>query len=209
MVARLAKGELPANTQVQKDAILAISKSATVFVNYLASHANDRATLNNKKTIQPEDVFEALKDLEFEDIVVHCQEEEKKYAAFQNEKRNDYRRRVKKQKADVDKSQLGMGHTDNNLLANGHTNHVDDAPAAKKPRLSEGASANHPDESILQVSDENDDTVDENDQEEEGDEDEDETDHAEEDQDQDQDQDDLESPGDRHETEDGETSGSE
>ena len=37
IVMRLAKGVLPANTQVQKDAILAMSKSATVFVNYLAS----------------------------------------------------------------------------------------------------------------------------------------------------------------------------
>ena len=37
MVQRLAKGVLPANTQIQKDALLAISKSATVFVNYLAS----------------------------------------------------------------------------------------------------------------------------------------------------------------------------
>lgn len=37
MVQRLAKGVLPSNTQIQKDALLAISKSATVFVNFLAS----------------------------------------------------------------------------------------------------------------------------------------------------------------------------
>jgi len=37
MVQRLAKGVLPANTQIQKDALLAISKSATVFVNYLST----------------------------------------------------------------------------------------------------------------------------------------------------------------------------
>ena len=37
MVNRLSKGVLPSNTSVQKDAALAISKSATVFVNYLAS----------------------------------------------------------------------------------------------------------------------------------------------------------------------------
>lgn len=37
MVQRLAKGVLPPNTQIQKDALLAISKSATVFVNYLTS----------------------------------------------------------------------------------------------------------------------------------------------------------------------------
>ena len=36
MVQRLAKGVLPPNTQIQKDAITAMSKAATVFVNYLA-----------------------------------------------------------------------------------------------------------------------------------------------------------------------------
>ena len=37
MVARLAKGVLPANTQIHKDALLALHKSATVFVSYIAS----------------------------------------------------------------------------------------------------------------------------------------------------------------------------
>ena len=36
MVQRLAKGVIPANTQIQKDVITAMSKSATLFVNYLA-----------------------------------------------------------------------------------------------------------------------------------------------------------------------------
>lgn len=37
MIARLAKGVLPANTQIQKDALLAMHKSATVFVSYIAA----------------------------------------------------------------------------------------------------------------------------------------------------------------------------
>jgi DNA polymerase epsilon subunit 3 len=37
MVNRLAKGVLPPNTQIARDAQWAIWKSATVFVNYLAS----------------------------------------------------------------------------------------------------------------------------------------------------------------------------
>ncbi|KAI4193841.1 MAG: hypothetical protein LQ348_002767, partial [Seirophora lacunosa] len=36
MVQRLAKGVLPPNTQIQKDAITAMSKGATVFVSYIA-----------------------------------------------------------------------------------------------------------------------------------------------------------------------------
>lgn len=34
---RLAKGVLPPNTTIQKDAVLAIQKAATVFVSYLSS----------------------------------------------------------------------------------------------------------------------------------------------------------------------------
>lgn len=37
IITRLAKGVLPANTQIQANAILAMSKSATVFISYLAS----------------------------------------------------------------------------------------------------------------------------------------------------------------------------
>ncbi|OXN03262.1 hypothetical protein CDV58_08294, partial [Aspergillus fumigatus] len=60
---RLAKAVLPPNTAIQKDAVLAIQKAATVFVSYLASHANE-ATL--KRTVAPADVFSALSELEFE-----------------------------------------------------------------------------------------------------------------------------------------------
>jgi histone H3/H4 len=49
MVQRLAKGVLPPNTQIQKDALLAMSKGATVFVNYLTNtyvHSSIKNTPN-------------------------------------------------------------------------------------------------------------------------------------------------------------------
>ena len=49
MVQRLAKGVLPANTQIQKDAIMAMQKGATVFVNYLAQ-AYVRALLRERES---------------------------------------------------------------------------------------------------------------------------------------------------------------
>jgi hypothetical protein len=36
VITRLAKGVLPSNTQIQKDAITGFTKAATVFVNYLS-----------------------------------------------------------------------------------------------------------------------------------------------------------------------------
>lgn len=37
IITRLAKGALPSNTQIQANGILAMSKSATVFINHLAN----------------------------------------------------------------------------------------------------------------------------------------------------------------------------
>jgi DNA polymerase epsilon subunit 3 len=94
MVQRLAKGVLPPNTQIHKDAVLAMSKSATVFVSYLSaqsveppffesvecdstsqetnpspSRANENAHRSLKKTISPDHVLEALSELEFESFL--------------------------------------------------------------------------------------------------------------------------------------------
>ena len=90
IITRLAKGVLPPNTQIQANAILAMTKSATVFINHLANaydafspppprlvremltraefllnRANEVTSLQNKKTIMPADVFRALDDIEF------------------------------------------------------------------------------------------------------------------------------------------------
>lgn len=37
IITRLAKGVLPSNTQIQANAILALTKSATVFISHLAN----------------------------------------------------------------------------------------------------------------------------------------------------------------------------
>ncbi|KAK5134980.1 hypothetical protein LTR08_005932 [Meristemomyces frigidus] len=98
MIGRLAKGVLPANTQIQKDALLALHKSATVFVNFIASNANENAQASGKKTIMPPDVVAALKDAEFEDFLPRLEAELKKYNDVQCDKRNTYRRKVKEDK---------------------------------------------------------------------------------------------------------------
>lgn len=97
MVQRLAKGVLPANTSIQKDALLALSKSATVFVNYLSSSASENAQRANKKTIQPRDVFDAVHDLEFDGFMERLEQELIKYNAVQCDKRNTYRRKVREE----------------------------------------------------------------------------------------------------------------
>lgn len=66
LIQRLAKGVLPPNTSLQRDAVLALSKSATVFISYLAHHANEQST---RKTLSPQDVLQALKEVELANVM--------------------------------------------------------------------------------------------------------------------------------------------
>ncbi|KAF2747288.1 histone-fold-containing protein [Sporormia fimetaria CBS 119925] len=132
IVQRLAKGVLPANTQIQKDALLAMSKSATVFVNYLSSQAAETAARRNKKTVVPEDVFEAMRELEFEAMLPRLQAEVEKFASTQASKRNEYRKKVKEDKKG--KQETGA---EESSTANGH-GAADDSPPAKRLRRSGG-----------------------------------------------------------------------
>ena len=98
MVQRLAKGVLPPNTSLHKDAILAMSKGATVFINYLAHAANTASLSGGKRTIPPNAVIEALAELEFESFGPRVEAELKKFNEVQTGKRNEYRRKVKEGK---------------------------------------------------------------------------------------------------------------
>ncbi|KAI1214150.1 histone-fold-containing protein [Annulohypoxylon truncatum] len=94
IITRLAKGVLPPNTQIQANAVLAMCKSATVFINHLANAANEKTLSSNKKTIMPADVFEALNDIEFEFMRERLEAEFKKFNEVQTTKRSTYRRKV-------------------------------------------------------------------------------------------------------------------
>ncbi|KAI9735187.1 MAG: hypothetical protein M1834_001777 [Cirrosporium novae-zelandiae] len=136
IVQRLTKGVLPPNTQVQKDALLALSKAATVFVSYLSSSANESMLLtpnphnshHTRSTIQPQDVISALKVCEFEDFVPRLEKELEKYVEVQSGKRNEYRRRVREARRSG-----GDGDKDEDEVME-----KDGEPVAKKARRSGG-----------------------------------------------------------------------
>ncbi|KAI9487172.1 MAG: histone-fold-containing protein [Benjaminiella poitrasii] len=73
-VARVLKAALPPGTALQKDAKLAVSKAATVFINYISSVANDVAKAANHKTISAPDVFKALEIIELDHLAPQLQE---------------------------------------------------------------------------------------------------------------------------------------
>lgn len=80
VVVRIAKAVLPENTMIQKEAVTALVKSATVFVNYLAAtypppfdlgsiSANDVTQQKGKKTINNEEILSALELVDFEHMI--------------------------------------------------------------------------------------------------------------------------------------------
>ncbi|KZZ96005.1 Histone-fold protein [Moelleriella libera RCEF 2490] len=130
IITRLAKGVLPPNTQIQANAVLALSKSATVFVNYLASHANEYTTLAGKKTIAPADVFKALDDIEFGFLKGPLEAEFARFNKLQTEKRNSYRQKVRA------KEEQGQSQPDSKEGTSATAAGASAAaPKAKKPRV--------------------------------------------------------------------------
>ncbi|KAL9018322.1 MAG: hypothetical protein Q9185_004355 [Variospora sp. 1 TL-2023] len=101
MVQRLAKGVLPPNTQIQKDAITAMSKGATVFVSYIADKANEITLTSNRKTISPNAVLDALAGCEFPDFLPRVEAELKRFNEIATAKRNEYRRKVKEKETEM------------------------------------------------------------------------------------------------------------
>ncbi|KAK3203709.1 hypothetical protein GRF29_106g433053 [Pseudopithomyces chartarum] len=133
IVQRLAKGVLPPNTQIQKDALLAMSKGATVFVNYITDQAAEYAARQGKKTVMPKDVFDALQELEFDFMLERVEAEVHKFTSIQADKRNTYRKKVREEK----KATLTQP-------TNGAEE--DESPPAKRARRSDGAEQEPEDE---------------------------------------------------------------
>ncbi|KAF3067173.1 DNA polymerase epsilon subunit D [Daldinia childiae] len=146
IIMRLAKGVLPPNTQIQANAILAMSKSATVFISHLANAANEHTQSSNKKTIMPADVFTALDDIEFPFFRERLEAEFKKFNETQTTKRNTYRRKVaaakKAEKAGVDPNSSMMSATSTAAASQ---------PDSSGPRALKKQKPNAPDDSAMDV----------------------------------------------------------
>ncbi|RYP18872.1 hypothetical protein DL765_003660 [Monosporascus sp. GIB2] len=152
IITRLAKGVLPPNTQIQTNAVLAMSKSATVFINHLANAANEHTQNANKKTIMPNDVFAALEDIEFPFLRERLEAEFKKFNEVQTTKRNTYRRKVAAAKAG--KSASSATATSADAAAPGPNVSTVSAAASEPsavPRSAKKQKTNGPDDSRMDI----------------------------------------------------------
>ncbi|KAI8936323.1 hypothetical protein NX059_006739 [Plenodomus lindquistii] len=168
IVQRLAKGVLPPNTQIQKDALLAMSKSATVFVSYITSSAIEYAERSGKKTVNPKDVFGAMTELEFDFFLPRLEAEVTKFTSIQADKRNTYRKKVREEKKAATTATTGSTPA-GPLNTNGTAQDAGDSPpAAKRARRESGDAEAH--QSGSEDEGDNDETVDVEDEEVEDDE---------------------------------------
>ncbi|KAL0635022.1 hypothetical protein Q9L58_006051 [Maublancomyces gigas] len=131
IVTRLAKGVLPQNTNVQKDAILALSKGGTVFINYLCATANDQAKVQGRKTINPGDILEAMRILEFGDFLPRLEAELAKFNQIASEKRAATKKTPKPSENPAVAGSGPVKHSPSDASSNGN----DSPPAAKKLRV--------------------------------------------------------------------------
>ncbi|KVF97773.1 Histone-fold [Cynara cardunculus var. scolymus] len=75
IVRRLVKDKLSqlsqdgGEIQVLKDSLLAFSESSRIFIHYLSATANDICKESKRQTINAEDVFKALEEIEFPEFV--------------------------------------------------------------------------------------------------------------------------------------------
>ena len=99
MIGRLARGVLPAHTNVQKDAVTAITKGATLFISHITAAATSHTSADWRKTISPNDLFAGLRDTEYEFMIEKLELELAKYNEVQTGKRSEYRQKLKEDRA--------------------------------------------------------------------------------------------------------------
>eukprot|EP00590_Aulacoseira_subarctica_P003527 CAMPEP_0172434090 /NCGR_PEP_ID=MMETSP1064-20121228/70448_1 /TAXON_ID=202472 /ORGANISM="Aulacoseira subarctica , Strain CCAP 1002/5" /LENGTH=261 /DNA_ID=CAMNT_0013182289 /DNA_START=31 /DNA_END=817 /DNA_ORIENTATION=+ len=68
-IRRILKNSLPKSTNVGKDASLAFSRACGFFCIYLATCANDFARESKRQTITANDIFAAMKELDFDEFI--------------------------------------------------------------------------------------------------------------------------------------------
>ncbi|KAF4579604.1 hypothetical protein EYR40_000217 [Pleurotus pulmonarius] len=78
LVTKIAKSAVPPEVKLQKDVVLSLVKSSTVFINFLGA-AHDIAISKQHKSISASDVLKALEAVEFGDLVDPLQKQLKKY----------------------------------------------------------------------------------------------------------------------------------
>ncbi|KAK9170398.1 hypothetical protein Syun_002538 [Stephania yunnanensis] len=121
----------PNNVAIHKDALLAFSESARIFIHYLSATANDICKESKRQTINAEDVFNALEEIEFIEFI------EPLKAALNDFRKRNARKKAGAMKVKVDKKRKAEGTLKENENGENGVEEVDveevneDAPSSE------------------------------------------------------------------------------
>ena len=114
VVTRIIKDAIPDGVNISKEARLAISKAASVFVLYATSCANNLALKGKRKTISATDVISSMEDMEFDQFIEPLQQVLEEYRKEQKSKKDAASERKKKvkeeEKLPVESDEEENGH---------------------------------------------------------------------------------------------------
>ncbi|KAK4316049.1 hypothetical protein Pmani_012754 [Petrolisthes manimaculis] len=99
VITRIIKDSLPEGVAIAKEARSAIAKAASVFVLFTTSSANNLAQKNKKKTVNAQDIFNALTEMEFEKFIEPLQESLEVHKKTQQSKKEQKEAKAKAKKA--------------------------------------------------------------------------------------------------------------
>ncbi|KAG7171257.1 DNA polymerase epsilon subunit 3-like [Homarus americanus] len=108
VITRIIKDALPDGIAVAKEARSAIAKAASVFVLYTTSTANSLAQKNKKKTVSAQDVFAAMKEMEFDKFIEPLQESLEVHKKSQQSKKEQKEAKAKAKKAEESEKNTSM-----------------------------------------------------------------------------------------------------
>jgi len=97
VVTRLIKDALPDGINIAKEARIAISKAASVFIIYLSSSAITEAKKSKLRTITPQNIFDALDEIEFESFIEPLKESLELYRKTVKDKKSSKQANEKKE----------------------------------------------------------------------------------------------------------------
>eukprot|EP00735_Rhodelphis_limneticus_P014583 TRINITY_DN8638_c0_g1::TRINITY_DN8638_c0_g1_i1::g.398::m.398 TRINITY_DN8638_c0_g1::TRINITY_DN8638_c0_g1_i1::g.398 ORF type:complete len:219 (+),score=31.20,sp/Q5R4W3/DPOE3_PONAB/37.11/6e-15,CBFD_NFYB_HMF/PF00808.18/1.8e-07,CBFD_NFYB_HMF/PF00808.18/1e+04,Histone/PF00125.19/5.6e-05,CENP-S/PF15630.1/0.084 TRINITY_DN8638_c0_g1_i1:114-770(+) len=150
VVKRVASGAIPKEIRTEKDAVLALQNSATVFVQYLSAMSNDICRESGKRTtINSDDVMAAVRRIEFQRFIPELEKTLRAFRAEASEKR----RHTKEKSQATDSAQADSGEPETTTAA------ADDAEADNDEAEGPDALGIDPDENDPDANYDDDETV--------------------------------------------------
>ncbi|CAG2164192.1 unnamed protein product [Oppiella nova] len=111
VVSKIIKDALPHGVNVSADVRSAASRSASIFILYVTTCANDIAVANKRKTLSAQDVLEAITQIGFEEFTEELMELHK---TLMKEKTLKERQRLKNKSMESKSSQVLDDKDDDN-----------------------------------------------------------------------------------------------